>query len=198
MIDKTKTENKIGTIYLVNDEGIDLFTSSSSFLIPTSTFPIDLDCFEVRANLDDERPEVMAYVQQKLLDLGVLDVWLTPIHMKKGRSGVMIEYLVSPLLLHQSVHLLFNETAAIGLRFQPAYRIKLNRQFISVPTAFGDVQVKIAYSPSPTLEILNTKPEYEDCARLARQAKVPLVKVYQEALQWCTLHSQTILNTLSS
>ena len=140
----------------------------------------------------------MAYVQQHLLDLGVLDVWLTPIHMKKGRSGVMVEYLVPPSLLYQSVHLLFKETTAIGLRFKPAYRIKLSRQFIPVPTSFGHVQVKVAYSPSPSLEVWNTKPEYEDCARLAAQANVPLVKVYQEALQWCTLHSQTILNLVSS
>jgi pyridinium-3,5-bisthiocarboxylic acid mononucleotide nickel chelatase len=129
--------------------------------------------------IDDSTPQLLAYVSELLLAAGAWDVYRVPVQMKKGRTGVQLTVLARPGLVPALRDLLFRETTTIGLHWRTEDKMSLEREFATVETQWGAVQIKVARWPSG--EVANASPEYEDCRRLAAQHSVPLKQVMQEA-----------------
>jgi pyridinium-3,5-bisthiocarboxylic acid mononucleotide nickel chelatase len=132
----------------------------------------------VETNLDDLAGEVVGYTMSRLMEAGALDAYVTPIQMKKNRPGVMISVLADEPRIPELEDLLFRETGTLGIRRYPVSRHKLKRQAIEVATPFGRVKGKLGWlgERPPTFS-----PEYDDCARIAAAASVPLRAVYDSA-----------------
>ncbi|HWR43631.1 nickel pincer cofactor biosynthesis protein LarC [Sporomusa sp.] len=140
----------------------------------------------VEANIDDQNPELYSYIMEKLFDAGALDVWLTPIIMKKGRPATKLSALLMEDCQAKIAEVILEETTSIGMRFYPVTRAVANREFIVVGLPWGDVKVKIS---SYRGKICNVAPEYEDCRKIAEELGLPL-KVIQhlalkEAMSFC-------------
>ena len=132
----------------------------------------------VETNIDDMNPQLYDYMIQALLDLGVMDVFLTQVQMKKNRPGTLVTVICTPQMVGSVSDFLMRETTTIGLRWRTDNRIKAKRAFAKVQTPFGDVQIKIARAGE---RIVNIGPEYEDCRRLALEKRVPLKEVMDAA-----------------
>jgi uncharacterized protein (TIGR00299 family) protein len=128
----------------------------------------------IETNLDDWSPECYPHLCQQLFSLGALDVSLTPIHMKKGRPGFMLQVITAPGRSLKIKHTILSETTAIGLRFRHEKRMTLPRKTGSVKTPWGPVQAKRVETPAGSV----LYPEYEDCRRLALENQIPLKDVY--------------------
>jgi uncharacterized protein (TIGR00299 family) protein len=137
------------------------------------------DVVVIETNIDDFNPELYDHVMERLFEAGARDVYLTPVHMKKNRPGVLLSVLGTETDRDQLVRIILSETSAIGVRFHPARRLVLERQLREVGTPYGPVRVKVAVSPDGSE---NLAPEYEDCKRVAREKHVPIKLVYQAAL----------------
>ena len=128
----------------------------------------------LETNVDDSTPEVLAYTQERLFQLGARDVWFTPIQMKKNRPATMLSVLVSPDLEDEAARLILRETSTLGVRVRPVSRYEADREIVTVSTSLGKVAVK--------LKLLNGKavaasPEYEDCRQIAIDRDIPLQDV---------------------
>ncbi len=134
----------------------------------------------IEAAIDDMNPQIYGYLQEKALDEGALDVYLTPIQMKKNRPGVKLTLLCSPEKLDSLARLIFEETTTIGIRFTMAHRKTLHREFTQVQTEYGAVTIKVS---SLDGHRVNYIPEYEDCRRLASEKGVALKEVQVAAMR---------------
>ncbi|MEK7753982.1 MAG: LarC family nickel insertion protein, partial [Acidobacteriota bacterium] len=128
----------------------------------------------LEANIDDSTPEPLGYAMERLLEAGALDVTLTPVHMKKNRSGVMLSVLARPEDRERLAALVFAETSTLGLRIHVAERRVEARSVVEVETRFGKLRVKVSASGA-------FAPEYEDCRKLARESGAPLREIMNEA-----------------
>lgn len=139
----------------------------------------------LECNIDDMNPECYDYVLERLFAAGVNDAWLTSVFMKKNRPGMVLSVLCVPVLMEKMTELLLTETTTLGVRRYAVARTALTRENDRVMTHYGQVAVKIAhYRGQP----LRSKPEYEDCKRLALERGVPIHAVYAavwEALAAC-------------
>jgi pyridinium-3,5-bisthiocarboxylic acid mononucleotide nickel chelatase len=138
------------------------------------------DVIVLEANIDDMSPQNFAYVTEALLAAGALDVFTIPVQMKKGRPGHLLQVLSPADGAEALSHIIFQETTTIGIRHHFATRRILEREFTSVETPYGPVTIKVAKLQG---EVVNFAPEYEECARIARQNKVPLKQVQATAIQ---------------
>lgn len=134
----------------------------------------------IEANLDDMNPQIYGYFLEKALAAGALDVYTTPVQMKKNRPGTLLTVLCRPQETHTLMSLIFAETTTFGARAYRAERRTLPRECVSVSTDFGDVRIKISKMNG---RILHVAPEYDDCRRLAVEKNVPLQRVISEALR---------------
>jgi uncharacterized protein (TIGR00299 family) protein len=132
----------------------------------------------LEANLDDLNPQVFGYVMERLLAEGALDVFGTPVQMKKGRPGMLLTVLARPEDAPRLAKLVFGETTTLGIRMRQERRQTLLRRTVAVQTPWGEVRMKVANLNG---SVANYAPEYEDCRRIADQHKVPLKQVMQEA-----------------
>ncbi|MFQ5723190.1 MAG: nickel pincer cofactor biosynthesis protein LarC [Terriglobia bacterium] len=132
----------------------------------------------LEANLDDMSPLVGGYFLEQALGAGALDVYYTPVQMKKNRPGLLLTVICPPERADALSELIFQQTTTIGLRSYEARRRTLEREFVTVKTPRGAVRMKLAKLNG---RILNAAPEYEDCQRLARENSVPLKQVLEEA-----------------
>ncbi|MGB4598802.1 MAG: nickel pincer cofactor biosynthesis protein LarC [Trichlorobacter sp.] len=126
---------------------------------------------ELSCNLDDVSPELLGYTMEQLFAAGALDVWYTPIQMKKQRPAVMLCLLCRPEQKDQLAQLVMEETGTLGVRVQQLQRIVQRRRIEECQTSLGTVRFKI--SPH------GCKPEYDDCCRIARELGLPLREVQQ-------------------
>ena len=129
--------------------------------------------------VDDATPQVIAHCMERALEEGALDVMCAPVVMKKGRMGSLLTVLCRPERREALEELLLRETTTLGVRVREEDRVILQRRFVEVETAFGNIRIKVG---SRNGEDLNLMPEYEDCAQAARQHRVPLKQVMQAAL----------------
>ncbi len=129
--------------------------------------------------IDDATPQLVAYAMERVLEEGALDVMCAPVVMKKDRMGSLLTVLCRPERRGAFESLLLRETTTLGLRVREEDRVILQRRFVEVETAYGSIRVKIG---SRNGEDLNWMPEYEDCARAAREHGVPWKLVTQAAL----------------
>ena len=134
----------------------------------------------IEANLDDLNPQVFGYVMDRLFAEGALDVFGTPVQMKKGRPGMVLTVLARPEQTSQMTKIIFAETTTLGVRMREERRQVLQRRSTSVQTQWGEVRMKIANMNGT---ITNYAPEYEDCRRIAEEKGVPLKSVMQEAIR---------------
>jgi uncharacterized protein (TIGR00299 family) protein len=130
-------------------------------------------------NIDDMNPEFSGYCTERLFSDGALDVWLTPIIMKKGRPAVQISVLASAAAAPKLRETLFRETTTLGVRTIALQRDRLERRWERVETLYGSIRVKVGLLGD---DAVNRAPEYEDCAAAAREHAVPLKQVYAAAL----------------
>jgi pyridinium-3,5-bisthiocarboxylic acid mononucleotide nickel chelatase len=133
----------------------------------------------LETNVDDNSAEINGYVMEKLFAIGALDVFFTPIQMKKNRMATMLSVLCRPEDVERTQEILFQETSTLGVRRQMVERYCLERTSETIETPYGPISVKIAH-----LQDGSTKraPEYEDCKRAAESHHVPLRVVYDSAL----------------
>jgi len=138
----------------------------------------------LETNIDDMNPEFYEHVMDRLFQRGALDVFLTPIQMKRNRPAVMLSVIVGQGEVDGVLGVIFEETTTLGVRMQEVRRKKLERESILVNTCYGPIRVKVARLGSV---IKNVSPEYEECRRIAEQWGVPLKVVYEEARRAASL-----------
>ncbi|MGB2630496.1 MAG: nickel pincer cofactor biosynthesis protein LarC [Candidatus Omnitrophota bacterium] len=134
--------------------------------------------FLVETNIDDMNPEFFGHIFSLLEKEGCLDVFMTPVYMKKNRPATLLSVLAGPEKLDDILSVIFSETTSIGVRIREVERRKLSRQKISVMTEFGEIEVKVGRMDG---EIKNIAPEYESCRKIALEKRVPLKDVYDAA-----------------
>ncbi|HXA81467.1 MAG TPA: nickel pincer cofactor biosynthesis protein LarC [Methylomirabilota bacterium] len=134
----------------------------------------------LEANLDDMNPQIYGYFLEKALAAGALDVFATPVQMKKNRPGVLVTVLCKPEDEPKFHDMLFAETTTLGVRTYTAERRVLARQWDTVRTSFGEVRIKVARLNG---HIQQASPEFEDCRKLAEAKNVPLQRVMDEAIR---------------
>jgi uncharacterized protein (TIGR00299 family) protein len=132
----------------------------------------------LETNIDDLNPEIYNYVMACLFDAGALDVFLSPIQMKKNRPATLLSVLCHPKDVDALTTILFAETSTLGVREQKVLRHCLARSIYTVETPYGPVRVKAAHWGQGYARIA---PEYEDCRQLAEKNGVPLREVYRAA-----------------
>jgi uncharacterized protein (DUF111 family) len=132
----------------------------------------------VSANIDDMNPQLAEPLMSALFAVGALDVWFTPILMKKGRPALEVSALCSPSALATVETAFFEHSTTLGLRRQRLERTVLARAMGKVTTDWGEIRVKLAARDG---EILGATPEFEDCRRLALRAKVSVRRVVAQA-----------------
>jgi len=132
----------------------------------------------LETNLDDVSSEILGHFVESALAEGALDVFHTPIQMKKNRPGVVLTLLCNEADADRFTALILVQTSAFGVRRHLSERRKLRRDFVDVKTPHGPVTVKIGRLDG---RIVQTAPEYESCRKLAEQTKVPLKEIYAAA-----------------
>ena len=137
----------------------------------------------LETNLDDINAEILGHFVERAFADGALDVFHTPIQMKKNRPGVLLTVLCSAADADKFSELILRETSAFGVRRHTAERRKLKRELATVKTAYGDLTVKIGKLNGKVVQVA---PEYESGKNLAEQAGVPLKRVYEAALKEMT------------
>ncbi|MGO8676849.1 MAG: nickel pincer cofactor biosynthesis protein LarC [Limisphaerales bacterium] len=134
----------------------------------------------LETNLDDINAEFLGHFVETALAAGALDVFHTPIQMKKNRPGVLLSVLCSGADADKFTALMLIETTAFGVRRYSAERRKLAREWITVSTPHGQIEVKLGRLDG---RIVQAAPEFESCKKVSEQAKVPLKQVYEAALR---------------
>ena len=132
----------------------------------------------LETNLDDCPPEILGATMEKLLAAGALDVWFTPIQMKKHRPAVMLSVLCEAAAADALADVIFRETTAFGLRRETVVRLKLQRRFETVATEFGDVTVKLGLKGETVVQVA---PEFASCRAVAERTGQPLRRIYDAA-----------------
>ncbi len=130
-------------------------------------------------NIDDMNPEWLPTVMDRLLAAGALDVWLTPILMKKGRPAHTLSVLADSHLSEALRGILFTHTTSLGVRTTLVDRHHLERRVEQVDTVWGPVRVKVATLLDGSRR---AAPEFEDCRRLSEVSGVPLQTLYDASL----------------
>lgn len=133
----------------------------------------------IETNIDDMNPQFYPAVCETLLAMGALDVWLTPIQMKKGRPGVMLSVLAPAALESAVCDVLLRETSTLGVRVQDVRRQEAARAFRTVRTPYGDVRMKMKLIDG---QAVSAAPEYEDCRQLAEAQGVSVHVVHDAAV----------------
>jgi hypothetical protein len=134
----------------------------------------------LETNLDDCTGEILGSFVETALAAGALDVFHTPIQMKKNRPSVLLTVLCADADADKFCELILCETTAFGVRKTFAERRKLRREFAEVKTAFGKVTVKIGRLGG---KVIQSAPEFEPARKLAAQKKVPVKTIYEAAVQ---------------
>ena len=132
----------------------------------------------LETNLDDINSEVLGHFVERALAAGALDVFHTPIQMKKNRPGVLLSVLCAEADADRFSALILRETSAFGVRRTFASRRKLQREIVRVKTSFGEVAVKLGRLDG---KIVQAAPEYESCRALAEKSGAPIKAVYEAA-----------------
>ncbi len=131
----------------------------------------------IETNIDDMNGEIYGYVMEKAFDQGALEVFFTPIMMKKNRPGTKLSILCRGEKTEALEKLLFEETTTLGIRRYAVDRSVLMRKNIQVKTKYGVVTMKTSFMEG---KLLKYAPEYEECKEIAENFKIPIQKVYED------------------
>ncbi|HHN65772.1 MAG TPA: LarC family nickel insertion protein, partial [Nitrospirae bacterium] len=127
----------------------------------------------IETNIDDMNPQVYEYIMERLFQEGALDVYLTPIIMKKSRPGTVLNVLCPESEVELLSSIILSESTTIGLRYQRMDRICLERSIREIETEWGSVRFKVLKTP----EGIKISPEYEDCKKIALREGLPILHV---------------------
>lgn len=133
----------------------------------------------VECEVDNLPGEGFGFLMERLLEAGALDVYFTPVQMKKSRPGTLVTLLCRRRQLAELSGILLTESGSLGCRYHAAARFEAEREILEVQTAFGNVRIKRARLDGRPLA---ATPEFEDCRRLALASGVPWRDVYRAAL----------------
>jgi uncharacterized protein (TIGR00299 family) protein len=140
---------------------------------------------QLETNIDDMPAEFFSYVQERLFAAGALDVWFTPVQMKKNRPAVVLSLLCPAAAEAAVVDVLLSETSTLGLRLWEVRRHEAARESVRFSSSLGEAAVKVKRLPGHPPRVA---PEYESCRAIALRTGVPLPEVYQtvarEAQDW--------------
>jgi uncharacterized protein (TIGR00299 family) protein len=134
---------------------------------------------QLEANLDDMNPELCEHAAERLFEAGALDVWWTPVMMKKSRPALVLGVLAPAARRDEVAAVILRETTSLGVRFVETERRTLERRVETVETRYGRVAVKVGLLGG---EVVNVAPEYEACRQIAKERGVPLKAVYAAAI----------------
>jgi hypothetical protein len=133
----------------------------------------------IETNIDDMSGQGFGQAMNKLFKAGALDVYFTPIFMKKNRPAMMLSVIASRLHEQALAKILFEETTTFGMRVQPVGRYEAQREMRKVATRFGEIDVKLKILDG---NIRQAVPEYDTCLKMAEENNVPFLDVYQAAV----------------
>jgi len=151
-------------------------------LSPATSADANTQVTVLETQIDDASPQAIAYTLETLLAVGALDVFTQPVTMKKSRLGTLITAICPIHLAETCKAVLFRETTTLGIRESVQQRTLLDREFQTVETEFGAIAIKLGKHPVTGM-LLNVQPEYEDCAKLARDCQVSWSEVHRAALR---------------
>ena len=134
----------------------------------------------VETNLDDLTAEETGFLIERLWENNPLDVWITPVSMKKNRPGQVVSVLCESSSRASIIDCLYAYSTTFGIRYRPVARDTLSREIVHVSTSLGTVAVKLGYRDGV---LIKKAPEYEDCARIAQANSLAVRTVYQMALE---------------
>jgi len=135
---------------------------------------------EIETNIDDMNPQFFGHVMARLFEAGALDVYFTPVEMKKNRPATKLSVIARSADELRLSDLLLRETSSLGVRVHPVRRHEAGRQVRTVSTRYGEVPVKLKILSG---QVMQASPEYDACVALARQHDLPVAQVYNEALR---------------
>lgn len=133
--------------------------------------------YVIECNIDDMNPELYDYTMERLFNRGAMDVFITPIIMKKGRPGVKLSVLCDEAIENKLAEILLTETTTLGVRKYKVEKTMLKREFQKINTKFGEIKVKTSLLNGKKVKC---KPEYDDCRNIARERNIPINAVYEE------------------
>jgi len=134
----------------------------------------------IEANIDDLNAQVFGNLMDEALAAGALDLFYTPVQMKKNRPGVLLTLLCAPKDRERMAALIFRETTTLGVRYREEQRLILGREHVTVETAYGPIRIKVARDANG--EVVNYAPEFDDCKAAAAKIGVAVRLVQNEAL----------------
>lgn len=139
--------------------------------------PVDTEALILlETNIDDMSPEIYGYLMEKLFATQALDVWFTPIQMKKNRPAVMLSVLAPRHAESDLTQTIMQETSTLGIRVSPVFRHIAEREIIEFDSTVGHTKAKVKRFMG---DILSIHPEYEECRRIALECNIPLQEVYR-------------------
>jgi pyridinium-3,5-bisthiocarboxylic acid mononucleotide nickel chelatase len=138
---------------------------------------------EIDTNIDDMTGEQLGYIMELLLQAEALDVYFTPMYMKKNRPGVKLSVLCTPEKQQDLTQLLLSQTSTFGVRYKLMDRDILDREFIEIQLLNDTVRCKVGMLDGKPIKV---EPEYEDCKRIAKENSMPITAVFNEALALAT------------
>jgi len=134
------------------------------------------DLILLETNIDDMSPEIFGYLMEKLFTVQAVDVWFTPIQMKKNRPAVMLSVLAPRHAEFDLTQTIMRETSTLGIRVSSAFRHIAEREIIEFDSTIGHTKAKVKRFMG---NILSIHPEYEECRRIALERNISLQEVYR-------------------
>ncbi len=161
-----------GTMELESPNVIRLFVGEAATGTQTETV------VQVETTVDDMSPQLYEPLMERLLEAGALDVYLTPVIMKRSRPGVVLTALCEPARVADLSRLLFEESSTIGVRWTAYQRDRLDREMVRLTTAYGPLSFKVSRLEG---RIVTVTPEFEEVRRIAREKGLPVREVLDQA-----------------
>jgi pyridinium-3,5-bisthiocarboxylic acid mononucleotide nickel chelatase len=128
----------------------------------------------IECEIDDMNPQLFGPLMDRLYAAGALDVFYTPVQMKKSRPGTLVTVIAPPQRRHDLAGVLFTETTTIGVRYQEMHRERLEREIVDVTTPVGSIRFKVARRDG---RVVNAAPEFDDCVRIAADRGIAIKEV---------------------
>ena len=133
---------------------------------------------QLETTIDDMSPQLYEPLMERLLEAGALDVFLIPVIMKRSRPGVVLTVLAEPSRVGELSTILFEESTTIGVRWTESQRTRLERELVTLPTAYGPVQFKLSRLGG---KLVTVTPEFSEVTRIAREKGLPVREVLEQA-----------------
>lgn len=161
-----------GTMDLDTPNVLRVFVGEAAVTAPTETI------VQMETTVDDMSPQLYEPLIERLFGAGALDVYLQPVIMKRGRPGIVVTALCPPDRVGDLSQALFEESTTIGVRWSERRRARLEREIVTLTTAYGAIPFKVSRLSG---RVVTVTPEFADVARIAREKSLPVREVLDQA-----------------